>query len=122
MVLLNITILKKQFFISVIFFAGLINVHAQENGKKVTLTFVNNSILPKKYTFVSYRPGTDGNATEGKLLAPYGKKTFTDLVGTQIYIASEKEISIVMSGKRIMSKPFWVIKPSDNNKTINLNL
>jgi hypothetical protein len=120
--LLNITILKKLFSISLIFFAGLLSVHAQENGKKLTLTFVNNSILPKKYTFVSYRPGKDSNETEGKFLAPYGKKTFTDVVGTQIYIASTKEISIVMSGKRIMSKPFWVLKPSDNNKTVNLNL
>lgn len=113
--------MKKLFSISLIFFAGLLSVKAQENGKKVTLTFINNSILPKKYTFVSYWPGNDSNATEGKLLAPFGKKTFTDVVGTQIYLADNKEISVVMSGKRIKSKPFWVLKPSDNNKTINLN-
>jgi hypothetical protein len=120
--LLNITILKKLFKISFILFAGLLSVNAQENNKKVKVTFVNNSILPKKYTFVSYWPGNDSNATEGKLLAPYGKKTFTDVVGTQIYLANDKEISVVMSGKRIKSKPFWVIRPSDNNKTFNLNL
>ncbi len=119
--MLNITNLKKLLSISLIFFAGLLSVHAQENNKKVTVTFVNNSILPKKYTFVSYRPGNDSNATEGKLLAPYRKKTFTDVVGTQIYMANDKEISVVMSGKRIKSKPFWVLKPSDNNTTINLN-
>lgn len=119
--MLNITILKKLLSISLIFFAGLLSVNAQENNKKVTVTFVNNSILPKKYTFISYWPGNDSNATEGKLLAPYGKKTFTDVVGTQIYLANDKEISVVMSGKRITGKPFWVLKPSDNNKIINLS-
>ena len=113
--------MKKLFSISFIFFVGLLSAHAQENNKKVTVTFVNNSILPKKYTFISYRPGTDSNGTEGKVLAPYGKKTFTEVIGTQIYLANNKEISVVMSGKRIKSKPFWVLKPSDNNKTINLN-
>lgn len=54
-------------------------------------------------------------------MAPYGKKTFTDVVGTQIYLANDKEISVVMSGKRITGKPFWVLKPSDNNKIINLS-
>jgi hypothetical protein len=66
--------LKKLLRISLIFFAGLPSVYGQENNKKVTVTFVNKSILPKKYTFISYWPGNDSNTTEGKVLTPYGKK------------------------------------------------
>lgn len=96
---------------------------AQENKapKKVTITFKNNSILPRKYTFVTYGPqDRNNNGTEGVVLAPYATKTLTDVVGTELFLANGKQVDVVMSGKSIEGKAFWVFKAEDDGKTIDL--
>ena len=83
---------------------------AQENKtpKKVTITFKNNSILPRKYTFIYYRATNrwtkdrSNNATEGVVLAPYATKTLTDVVGAELFLANSRQVDVVMSGKSIV--------------------
>ena len=117
----------KKLLLTLIFFHTLIEVvNAQERPtksdlKKVTITFKNNSLLPRKYTFVTYWTNDrSNNATEGVVLAPYATKTITDVVGTELFIANTSQINSVMSGKKIEGKAFWVFKAEDNGKTINL--
>ncbi|GGD66513.1 hypothetical protein GCM10011514_33150 [Emticicia aquatilis] len=90
-------------------------------AQKVSITFKNNSLLPRKYTFVTYwTKDRHNNATEGVVLAPYATKTITDVVGTELFLANSTQINTVMSGKKIEDKAFWVFKSEDNGKTINL--
>lgn len=89
--------------------------------EKVKITFKNNSVLPRKYTFVTYwTKDRSNNATEGVVLAPYATKTITDVVGTELFIANPSQVNTVMSGEKIEGKAFWVFKTEDDGKTINL--
>lgn len=114
--------MKKQ--ISKIAFLALLSIGAfaqEKQTQKVTITFKNNSVLPRKYTFVTYwTKDRSNNATEGVVLAPYATKTITDVVGTELFLANDKQINRVMSGKKIEDKAFWVFKSEDNGKVINL--
>ena len=121
--------MKKQtsvIAILVILLASFSTIFAQEkptntNVKKVKITFKNNSVLPRKYTFVTYwTKDRSNNATEGVVLAPYATKTITDVVGTELFIANAAQVNTVMSGKKIEEKAFWVFKAEDDGKTINL--
>lgn len=117
--------MKKQ--ISKIALLALLSIGAFAQEKqpkptqKVSITFKNNSLLPRKYTFVTYwTKDRRNNATEGVVLAPYATKTITDVVGTELFLANSTQINTVMSGKKIEDKAFWVFKSEDNGKTINL--
>jgi hypothetical protein len=87
---------------------------------KVTITFKNNSLLPRKYTFVTYKSNENSNSTEGKLLMPYASHIITMPEGSKLYLANNQQIDTVMSGKKLYDKPFWVFKSGDNRKTIEL--
>jgi hypothetical protein len=94
---------------------------AANESQKVSITFKNNSLLPRKYTFVSYwNKDRSNNATEGVVLAPFASKTITDVVGTELFIANASQVNTVMSGKKITEQAFWVFKAEDQGKTINL--
>lgn len=118
--------MKKLLLTQILFLSlgGVVNAQertTKSDFKNVTITFKNNSILPRKYTFVSYwTSDRNNNATEGIVLAPYATKTITDVVGTEIFLANSSQINTVMSGKKIGGKAFWVFKAEDNGKTINL--
>ncbi|MFN3852476.1 MAG: hypothetical protein ACK4NY_23770 [Spirosomataceae bacterium] len=120
--------MKKQFSIvifSIVLLSSLIGVFAQAskaaNPEKVTIKFKNNSLLPRKYTFVLYwNDDSSNNATIGVVLAPYASKEITDVVGAELFIADAAQVNTVMSGKRVSGKPFWVFKKDDSGKTINL--
>jgi hypothetical protein len=101
---------------------SLTNSSFAQNKKQVSVTFKNNSILPRKYTFVTYSPTQKGNSTNGFVLAPYATKTIKDEVGTALFLAEQKEVSVVMSGKKIKSEPFLIFNEDLNNKTINLRV
>jgi|GEM_PF-1133323 len=93
----------------------------KDQKKKVTISFKNNGILPRKYTFVTYwTKDRSNNATEGVVLAPYATKTITDVVETELFLADAAQVNTVMSGKSIGGKAFWVFKAEDDGKTINL--
>lgn len=115
--------LSKLIFLSLLSVGVFAQDQAQKSPQKqqVSITFKNNSILPRKYTFVTYwTKDRNNNATEGVVLAPYATKTITDVVGTELFLANDKQVDIVMSGNKIDDKPFWVFKSEDNGKTINL--
>lgn len=120
--------MKKQvsiLILSIVLFSSIIGVFAQikkaANTEKITIKFKNNSILPRKYTFVLYwNEDRSNNATIGVVLAPYATKEITDVVGTELFIADASQINTVMSGKSITSKPFWIFKKEDEGKTISL--
>jgi hypothetical protein len=116
--------MKKQISIIailVILFASFNASFAQDQGAKtVTFKFKNNSILPHKYTFITYAPNSKGNGTFGDVFIPNGTKEFKVLVGTKIYLADRKEVKVVMSGTSLTGEPFYTVKLEDDGKVINL--
>ena len=116
--------MKKQISIiaiSVIFFASFNLSFAQDKKEKtITFKFKNNSILPHKYTFITYAPNSKGNGTVGDMFIPFGTKEFKVKVGTKIYLADRKEVRVVMSGNQLTGEPFYVAKLEDDGKVINL--
>ncbi len=116
--------MKKQLSIIAIlvfFFTSFSSVHAQDaKAKTVTFKFKNNSILPHKYTFITYAPNSKENGTVGDVFIPNGTKEFKVLVGTKIYLADRKEVKIVMGGNQLAGEPFYIVKLEDDGKIINL--
>ncbi|CCH00079.1 hypothetical protein FAES_2070 [Fibrella aestuarina BUZ 2] len=88
----------------------------------VTFRLASKSLLPRKFTLISYAPGEPGNSTTGFMLAPKGSRSFTFPVGTKLYLANSEQVDVVMSGKRIDDgKPFWIVKKDDQGKVIHCN-
>jgi hypothetical protein len=116
--------MKKQIStmaILVIFFASFSTVLAQDKSDKiVTFKFKNNSILPRKYTFITYAPNSKENGTFGDFITPNGTKEFKVLVGTKIYLANRKQVRVVMGGSPLTDEPFYIAKLEDNGRVINL--
>ncbi len=116
--------MKKQISIIailVIFFASFNASFAQDKGEKtITFKFKNNSILPHKYTFITYAPNSKSNGTVGDIFIPNGTKEFKVLVGTKIYLAERKEVKVVMNGTPLTGEPFYIAKLEDDGKVINL--
>lgn len=113
--------MKKLILSTLLFIPLFLDAQDKPLKKQVSITFKNNSILPRKYTFVTY--GTSdraNNATEGFVLAPYATKTVANVVGAELFLADKTKINTVMSGKKIEGKAFWIFKNEDNGKTINL--
>lgn len=103
------------------FFASFSSVSAQDKGEKIiTFKFKNNSVLPRKYTFITYAPNSKQNGTVGDFIIPNGTKEFKVIVGTKIYLADRKEVKIVMGGNQLYGEPFYVAKLEDDGKVINL--
>ncbi len=82
----------------------------------------NAGVSPRKVALISYEPGEPGNSTNIFTMAPLvGIKTVRYPVGTKLYIADDKQVNVVMSGKRIdNSKPFLTVQVSDAGKTFTL--
>ena len=116
--------MKKQSIILtilVIFFTSFSAVNAQDKKEKmITFKFKNNSILPHKYTFITYAPNSKENGTVGDIFIPNATKEFKVLVGTKIYLANRKEVKIVMGGNQLAGEPFYVVKLEDDGRVINL--
>lgn len=112
----------KQLIIICAFFVA--NCLSAQNGESKLIQFYlkNATLLPKKVTLISYSPGVTGNATYGYILFPGIKKSVSYTVGTKLYLASSKQVGVVMSGNRIdTDKPFLLVSASDANKTIKVN-
>jgi putative oxidoreductase len=89
---------------------------------KVQFYLKNNSILPKKVTFIIYQPQQEGNNTLVKWFLPFQKVKFELPVKSKIYMASDSQVDTVMQGKRIDSdKPFLSVDKKMNNATLKLN-
>lgn len=82
----------------------------------------NNSILPRKVTFIIYQPQQEGNNTLVKWFLPFQKVKFELPVKSKIYMASDSQVDTVMQGKRIDSdKPFLSVDKKMNSATLKLN-
>jgi hypothetical protein len=109
----------------------IINVYGRENPLEevstpspelISFKLYNNSLLPAKLTVISYRPDEKGNGTEIFFLPPLGSKKYNFPVGTKIYLASQQQVDIVMSGASIAGQtPFLVVKKTDQQQTVNIN-
>jgi hypothetical protein len=88
--------------------------------KVISFSFKNNSIWPRKFSFISYAPSETGNGTTAYFMAPYGTKTFKAEVGTKYYLASQKQVNTVMSGDKLTGPPFYIVKEEDEGKEILL--
>ncbi len=124
MAFLHTKIMKKQISIIsilVIFFTSFSTVLAQDkNDKMVGVKFKNNSILPRKYTFITYAPNSKENGTVGDMFIPFGMKELKVVVGTKIYLADRKQVKVVMGGNQLTGEPFYIVKLEDDGKIINL--
>ncbi len=93
-----------------------------EDTATVHFYLKNNSILPKKVTFLIYQPQQEGNNTLVKWFLPFQKVKFELPVKSKIYMASDSQVDTVMQGKRIDSdKPFLSIDKKINSTTLKLN-
>jgi uncharacterized membrane protein YphA (DoxX/SURF4 family) len=98
---------------------GINSAQAQTTqDSQVSFKIKNASILPRKLSVISYEPGNTGNGTQGFYLMPGMSKAFKFRAGARIYIATQKQVNVVMSGKRIdKDEPFLVVKKEDEGKT-----
>ena len=113
---------KTQFLLlTLLILMTIAGITQQAPQKLVKMTFKNSSWLPKKFSLISYAPGESGNSTYAIWLLPGFTKTITYSVGTKVYVSTQKQVGIVMSGKRIDNDtPFLIVKESDNEKIISL--
>jgi uncharacterized membrane protein YphA (DoxX/SURF4 family) len=111
------SILKPALVIGLLFF-GINHSQAQTTqNNPVSFKIKNASILPKKLTVVVYEPDVKGNGTFGFFLMPTATRTFRFKVGTKVYLVNQKQVDVVMSGKRIdKDEPFLVVKKEDEGK------
>jgi hypothetical protein len=80
----------------------------------VTFKLHNASLLPRRIALITYVPGEQGNGTSIFMMRPKGNTKLTFPVGTRLYLASNEQVKIVMSGSRIDSdKPFLTVKRDD---------
>lgn len=88
----------------------------------VVVRLHNTSLLPKKVALISYEPGEIGNSTNIFVMNPKGTRAVRFPVGTKLYTADDKQVDVVMSGKRIdSSKPFLIVKAGDNGQVFDVN-
>ncbi|WP_020602938.1 hypothetical protein [Spirosoma spitsbergense] len=89
--------------------------------RTVAVRLHNTSWLPRKVALISYEPGEIGNSTNIFVMNPKGTRSVRFSVGTKLYIADDKQVDVVMSGKRIDSdKPFLTMKAGDNGQVFDI--
>lgn len=87
----------------------------------IAISLRNTSMLPKKFTVVSYQPGETGNGTNGFVLLPGSEKRLQFKEGTKLYLASNQQVDRVMSGQRIdADTPFLTVKKQYDGKIFKL--
>ena len=92
------------------------------DSSKVQFYLKNNSLFPKKRTFIIYQPQQEGNNTLVKWFLPFQKVKFELPTKSKIYIASDSQVDTVMQGKRIDGdKPFLIVDKKMNNANLKLN-
>jgi hypothetical protein len=109
----------KKLLVVLVMLVGLTALAiAQKAESLIEFKLKNTSLLPKKITVITYQPGEAGNGTQGMLLGPLSTKTLAFREGTKIYLANDKQVDVVMSGKRIdQDKPFLTLAKESRGKT-----
>lgn len=108
------------FFVSVLGLYSFAPFQTKNENETIKFFLLNNSLLPKKITLISYEPGTTSNGTNGYMLTPYGTKKISFPVGTKLYLADRVQVDTVMSGNRLTGKPFHVVTAKDAGQKIEL--
>lgn len=81
----------------------------------------NNSLLPKRITFIIYKNRQVGNNTLVKWILPFQKISFDLPENSKLYVASKAQVNRVMQGKRIdRDEPFIVVDKKMRHSTIPL--
>ncbi|GAA4316855.1 hypothetical protein [Flaviaesturariibacter amylovorans] len=108
---------RSLLFLIVSFSVGIVSAQEGQTSN-VKFSIKNSSILPKKVTIISYAPGESQNGTEQITMWPKSVKALYFKAGTRVYLASSKQVGLVMSGKRIdQDKPFLVVSKESESKT-----
>jgi hypothetical protein len=95
---------------------------AKPTQPEVSVKFRNNRLCFSKVAMVSYSPKDNGgNGTEVKVMMPYSVVERNYEVGTKIYFANNRQVDVVMSGKKIEDRPFMVVKAEDAGKTFDIH-
>ena len=82
----------------------------------------NNSLLPKKATFIIYQPQQKGNNTLVKWLLPFQKLRLVLPAESRIYLARPSQVERVMQGRSIEAdQPFVIVTKKINKATLPLN-
>ena len=87
---------------------------------EIAIRFRNNSIRFRKVALITYKPGESGNSTTIFTVAPYTVTNRTFVVGTRVYIADDRQVDVVMSGKPLTDKPFITVRKEDRGKLFNI--
>jgi len=89
---------------------------------KVQFYLKNNSIFPKKVTFIIYQPQQEGNNTLVKWFLPFQKVKFELPLKSKIYMASDSQVNTVMEGRSIeRDRPFISVDEKIDNSILKLN-
>ena len=75
----------------------------------VEFSLKNNSLIPRKYVIITYRPDKLGNQTRMPFFLPFAKRKFRLPVGSKVYAPSQQQVDIVMSGASIRNDPPLVL-------------
>ena len=75
----------------------------------VEFSLKNNSLIPRKYVIITYRPDELGNQTRMPFFLPFAKRKFRLPVGSKVYAPSQQQVDIVMSGASIRNDPPLVL-------------
>ncbi len=109
--------MKNRLFTLAFYFISFIAFAQQANADLITIKLKNSSWLPKKCTIISYSPGENGNGTQSYWLLPGGTKEWPFKEGTKLYLANQKQVDVVMSGKSIDNgQPFLIVSKNDKDK------
>lgn len=92
-----------------------------QNKKEIKIKLRNNSFWFKKVALISYVPEETGNGTRIFTLLPGASSKQKFPIGTRIYIANDIQVGIVMSGDRLESQPFLIVKAEDEGKVFRLH-
>ena len=111
--------MKKFTFLMAVLLLSLNTLLAgNPQNENVKIYLRNNSLFPKKIALISYTPGIQGNGTRIFVLMPLCRKMYEFKTGTKLYLANNKQVDIVMSGRSLLDQPeFLLVKESDAGKS-----
>ncbi len=124
--LVTIAMIAFLFFSSNYAMAGdktpSINSEKLMDSTQVVFYLKNNSLSPRKFTFIIYAPQQEGNSTRVKWFLPYESIKCELPIGARIYTATKSQIDIVMQGNSIKGDiPFIEVNRKTTNRTLKLN-
>jgi len=92
-----------------------------EPERLMSVRLRNNRLMFSRVAIITYRPDESGNGTRIVQLAPYGSARLELPAGTRVYIADDRQVDTVMSGRRIdRETPFLIVRSTDSGRTFDI--